>query len=304
MLIPSASLIEDFLRCSYRAKLREDGAFEAKGIHAITGISAHAAIGADQKSFMERGSHLDASVLLRDARTCMAQELMGYDFPLSDQKDYSSAWNAEIHAYSRLEGLIHAYMQCRTFFNPIMVEKTMEEEIIMGDETYKLSGTVDLIESGFLNDWKTVKNYRAYSTPPLQFCMYKAMADKCKELECADHGFRVIQLKDDGRFKFSAVDINQDHVTVLRKQVGGVLRSINAGIFNPAPPSEWFCGHCGYNKVCDLTMVGKGKPEKIIMEGVKPTFMQAAQMLKEMEKEKMKKKRDEAKKTRRMKGRK
>lgn len=147
--------------------------------------------------------------------------------------------------------LLH-YRELAPSITPVHVERKW---VIATPDTMTmdLSGTIDLQEANILHDTKTAKR-----SPPA------GAADGSDQLTL----YAIACLKLDGRIPELQIDSlvktktpkaviqktvrTEDDMNVFLRRVAVVQRSIQSGIFLPAPADSWICSEkfCGFTGVC------------------------------------------------------
>jgi len=239
-------------RCPYQYEQRYiKGAIRLPGVAMITGTGVHRAVEADLSHKIEAGELLAAEAVADLARDAVVAEWdRGVEVNVDRDGTPDEAKAGAIDRAVSLASLHHSDLA--PSLEPISVERRWKLDL--EGYPYDLAGMIDIEEADAIRDTKTAARSPAKTAADdsLQLTTYAVAIKYCNGVLpsrlCLDH---LVSLKTPKVVTLETTRTER-HVELFLRRLEVAMRQLEAGVFPPTDPSNWWCGErfCGYYADC------------------------------------------------------
>lgn len=251
----SASQLEMFARCpeSWRRRYVEREIIPPK-LAMLKGSAVHSAAEHNMRQKMESREDIDAEQIADFAVNAFDEKLKHDGYMLG--KDESANDIAPMRDVVAGLALSHATQQAPEY-QPIAVEHKFT--IDLPALSHDVVGVIDLVdEAGTVVDFKTTSRVTSQLDADMstQLSMYAASRMAVDEKAQSVNVRLDILVEASARraVRRAVVESTRDKsdLPILGRKIAVVSKSIDAGLFPPAPVGSWYCseGWCGYWSTC------------------------------------------------------
>ena len=227
------------------------GLIRLPGVAMVTGTGVHRAVEADLSHKIEAGELLPDEAVADMARDAVVAEWeRGVEVNEAKEGTPDEAKAGAIDRAVSLASLHHGVLA--PSLEPISVERRWKLDL--EGYPYDLAGTIDIEEPHALRDTKTAAKSPAKTAADdsLQLTAYAVAIKYCNgalpSRLCLDH---LVSLKTPKIVTLETTRTER-HVELFLRRLEVAMRQLEAGVFPPTDPSNWWCGPrwCGFFKEC------------------------------------------------------